>query len=70
MIEFSPHCSEFSSEFSINKIIGSVAVIMIENNWVTSVLGVRLEVRNGEDVFNSVFCVGIDILIEQDSRFL
>jgi hypothetical protein len=47
MVEFvSSNNGEFSSEFVQNKTVSSIAVIVVENNRMTKMLAIRLEVRN------------------------
>lgn len=64
------HRSSFSLEFVDNKLICLILIVVVEDNGVTKVHGIRKEVRDREDASDLRSGSAVDIPAEVDRRLL
>jgi hypothetical protein len=62
--------SQRSSKFVNDELVSFVSVIVVENNRMTKVQGIREEIRDREDVSDLSFGLAINTLTEEDRRLL
>lgn len=62
--------SELRLEFVDNKIISLRTIRVTENEWVTQVDGVWLEIRHREDRSDRLLRSLVNLFTEEDSRFI
>ena len=71
MIEFVGFDSrQLGSEFVDDKLINFISVIVVENNRMTKVQGIRKKIRDMEDVSDLSFGHGINTLAEENRRLV
>lgn len=58
--------SELSTKFINNEIVSFGSIAVVENERMTKVDGIRIEIRHRENIFDSLFSMGINMFTEED----
>jgi hypothetical protein len=58
--------SELSTKFINNEIVSFGSIAMVENERMTKVDGIRIEIRHRENIFDSLFMMGINMFTKED----
>ena len=61
---------QLGSEFVDDKLISFISIIVVENNRMTKVQGIRKKIRDMEDVSDLSFGHGINTLAEENRRLV
>jgi hypothetical protein len=58
--------SELSTKFINNEIVSFGSITVVENERITKVDGIRIEIRHRENIFDSLFSMGINMFTKED----